>query len=90
MTGYAPDYVSPPGDTILEVLEERGMSVQGLAAATLYSEQEIQRIVSGDAPITHEIAHRLSVALEIPAAFLLGRETLFCASRKSSIGNQHI
>jgi plasmid maintenance system antidote protein VapI len=43
---YNPDYVSPPGETLLEVLEERGMSQAELAKRTGRPRKTISEIIN--------------------------------------------
>ena len=51
---YEPDLVLPPGDTLVEVLEDRGMTQAELAARTGLSTKHINQIAKGRAPITTE------------------------------------
>jgi len=66
---YTPDYVYPPGDTLLEAIEAKGMSQAELAARTGLSKRAIGQIIGGKAPITPEITLRLELALGVPAPF---------------------
>src|ERR1039458_9830741 len=71
---FAPDYASPPGDTLLEALEERGMSQAELAERTGRPKKTINEIVRGRAEITPETALQLEYVLGIPAHFWNNRE----------------
>jgi HTH-type transcriptional regulator / antitoxin HigA len=53
---YEPDLVLPPGETLLEVLTERGMTQSELADRTGLSAKHINQIVKGQAPITPDTA----------------------------------
>lgn len=53
---YAPDLVLPPGETLVEVIAERGMTQAELAARTGLSAKHINQIVKGIAPITPDTA----------------------------------
>lgn len=53
---YEPDLVLPPGETLVEVLSERGMTQAELAARTGLSAKHINQIVKGLAPITPDTA----------------------------------
>src|SRR5688572_6404367 len=53
---YEPDLVLPPGDTLLEVLEDRGMTQAELAARTGLSAKHINQIAKGVAPVTPDTA----------------------------------
>ncbi|MFM6311880.1 MAG: helix-turn-helix domain-containing protein [Dolichospermum sp.] len=71
---YNPDYVSPPGDTLLEVLEDRGMTQAELAERTGRPKKTINEIIKGKAAITPETALQLELIFNIPASFWNNRE----------------
>jgi HTH-type transcriptional regulator / antitoxin HigA len=71
---YLPDFVSPPGETLEEVLELRGMSQADLAERTGRPKKTINEIVRGKAAITAETALQFELVLGIPAAFWTSRE----------------
>ncbi len=71
---FLPDYVSPPGDTLLEVLESLGMSQAELARRTGRPKKTINEIIQGKAAITPDTALQLELALGVPASFWNNRE----------------
>jgi len=71
---YDPDYVSAPGETLLEVIEELGMSQADLARRTGRPKKTINEIVRTRAAITPETAIQLERVLGIPARFWNNRE----------------
>src|SRR5712691_4512677 len=71
---YAPDSVSPPGETLEEVLDSRGMSQAELAERTGRPRKTINEIIRGKASITAETALQFERVLDIPAAFWIARE----------------
>jgi addiction module HigA family antidote len=71
---FQPDYVSPPGDSILELLEAVGMTLESLAQSMGMSEDAVEEIIQGNAIITPEIALQLESVFGVPAAFWLRRE----------------
>jgi HTH-type transcriptional regulator / antitoxin HigA len=71
---YTPDYVSPPGETLLETIEERGMSQAELAERMGRPKKTINEIINGKAAITPETALQLERVLGIPASFWNNRE----------------
>lgn len=81
---YAPDEVTPPGETLLDVLEERGMTQADLAERTGRPRKTINEIVKGRAAITPETAFHLERALGIPASFWNNRESAYRGSRKEA------
>lgn len=76
-TTYVPDYAVPPGDTLREVLEERGISQADLAVRIDLTEKTISQIINGVAPLSCETAEKLEMALGIPARFWNTRELHF-------------
>lgn len=74
---YIPDTVSPPGDTLEELLNERGMSQAQLAERTGRSKKFINEIIQGKAPISADTALQIELVLGIPARFWLAREQLY-------------
>lgn len=74
---YAPDHVSPPGETLAELLESRGMTQAELAARTGRPKQHINEIVAGKAPITQDMAIQLERSLGAPASFWNNREARY-------------
>lgn len=71
---YTPDYVSPPGETLEEVLEERGMTQAELALRMGRPKKTISEIINGKAAITPETALQLERVLGIRASFWNNRE----------------
>ena len=71
---YAPDRVSPPGDTLREVLHERGLTQSELATRMGRPRKTISEIMNGKAAITVDTALQLELVLGIPASFWNARE----------------
>jgi addiction module HigA family antidote len=74
---YLPRRVSPPGGTLLDLLEERTMAQRELAERTGLTPKTINEIVKAKAPITPDTALKLERALGVPAEFWLAREQLY-------------
>jgi len=68
------DWVSPPGDTIQDALEELGMSQVEFAERTGFSKKHVNGLIKGNVAITAETALKLESVLGAPAAFWLRRE----------------
>jgi HTH-type transcriptional regulator / antitoxin HigA len=64
---YEPDFAVPPGETLAEVLEDRGMSQAELARRTGISAKHIHMILKGSASMTPDTALKLERVLNIPA-----------------------
>ena len=56
---FKPDYAVIPGETLAEVLAERGMSQAELARHADLSTKHVNQIISGAASITADTAIRL-------------------------------
>jgi len=66
---YEPNYVSLPGETIQEILEEREMTQAELALRMGRPKKTISEIINGKTAITPETALQLEHALGVPARF---------------------
>ncbi len=64
---FDPDYAVPPGETLKEFMESRGMTQRELAVRTGLTVQTLNRIFKGEQPITYETANRLELATNLPA-----------------------
>ncbi len=74
---FAPDWVSPPGDTILDLIGERGWTQSELAKRLGYTEKHISHLLNGKAPLTDEAALRLERVLGSNGGFWLAREAKY-------------
>jgi addiction module HigA family antidote len=72
---YAPTDVSPPGDTLREILNERSISQAELAHRMGRPQKTISEIINGKAAITPETALELELVLSVPANFWIARES---------------
>jgi HTH-type transcriptional regulator/antitoxin HigA len=66
---FASDYAVPPGETLAEVLAERGMTQAELVQRMGRPQKTISEIINGKAEITADTALQLERALGIPARF---------------------
>ncbi len=64
---YEPDYAVPPGATLLETIEVRGISQKELAQRTGFTEKHISQIITGKMPISPGAAIRLERVTGVPA-----------------------
>ena len=74
---YAPDFISPPGETLAEILEERNMSQSELAQRMGRPKKTINEIIKGKAEITIDTALQIELVLGTPARFWIERERLY-------------
>lgn len=74
---FSPDWVSPPGDTIRDLMVERDWNQAELARRLGFSPKHLNQLVKGKAPVTEDTALRLERVLGSTANFWLNRETKY-------------
>jgi HTH-type transcriptional regulator/antitoxin HigA len=79
-TAFAPDWLSPPGDTIDDLLEELGWSKAEFAERTGFTAKHVNELVKGRVPITADAAERLSLVLGSTPGFWLVRDAQYQAA----------
>lgn len=94
MTGnkYFPDYISPPGETLKEILDSKGMTQAQLKQRTGRPLKTINEIIKGKAALTPETALQLELVLGVPASFWNERERNYreyLARKKEQESFQH-
>lgn len=67
----------PPGATIREQLENRGMKQKEFALRMGLSEKHISRLINGQVELTKDVALRLESVLGLPASFWNNLEVLY-------------
>jgi len=80
-SAYRPMIVSRPGETLAELLEERGITQVELAERLDRPVKTVNEIVKGKAMITPETALQLERVLGTPAEFWLVRESRYRESK---------
>jgi len=71
---YQPDVVSPPGDTLIDILESKDMTQVDLADRLGRSRKHVNEVIKGVAALTPEMALQLERVLGAPARFWNNRE----------------
>ena len=77
---FDPDWVSPPGDTIRDLLEERCWSFAEFGEKLGWRSERVDGLLNGEAPISLEIARSLEHILGGSADFWTVRESQYRAS----------
>ncbi|WP_416233455.1 ImmA/IrrE family metallo-endopeptidase [Anabaena sp. UHCC 0451] len=72
---FTPDWVSPPGDTIADLLEERQWTQQQLAEDLECTNKYIGQLITGQESIDDKMAFKLEQVLGGTARFWLNRES---------------
>lgn len=71
---FSPDWVSPPGDTIADILSERDVSEARFAAQIDHSLEYTIDLINGRIAITIDLARRLESALGASVEFWISRD----------------
>ncbi len=69
-----PDYAVAPGEILLDLLEDRGVSQVEFARLIDLSENEVEAIVNGETELSYEVARKIEPALDVPASTLMNLE----------------
>lgn len=77
---FIPDWLSPPGDTIEDALEERGWTQADLAERMGVSPKFVNQLVRGKVALTPATAVMLASVLDAPVEFWLRREANYRAA----------
>ncbi|PZV11149.1 MAG: DNA-binding protein [Pseudanabaena sp.] len=76
---FTPEWVSPPGDTIIDAIEERDWTQSQLAERLGYTEKHVSLLINAKVPITEESAQKLSRVIGSTPEFWLRREAQYRA-----------
>jgi plasmid maintenance system antidote protein VapI/Zn-dependent peptidase ImmA (M78 family) len=81
-SNFQPNWVSPPGDTISDILKERNISHEDFAKSMGESFEFITELIHGVIPITQNIADKIGQVLRTSADFWMRRESQYRESLK--------
>ena len=68
---------TPPGATVREQLQNRGMTQKEFAARMDMSEKHISKFINGEVLLTPDMAMRLEMVLGLPAHFWMNLESIY-------------
>ena len=71
---YEPDFISPPGETLQDILDNIGMSQAELARRMGRPTKTINEIIKAETALLPRTALQLEKVLNIPASFWNNRE----------------
>jgi plasmid maintenance system antidote protein VapI len=71
---FRPDWVSPPGDTIVDILRERGLTEMEFAHRIARTDEDTRALLEGRATITIAIARKLERILGGSVEFWMSRD----------------
>ena len=76
-TDFRPDWVSAPGETITDILEEKHLSRAEFAQNIGFAIKDADDLLRGGLTITTQVAQRLEAVLGASAAFWMSRESQY-------------
>lgn len=79
---FSPNWVSKPGNTISDILNERGMDVQDFVVKMGMSKLDIAKLLLGELAIDKPIAKRLSATLGASVEFWMNRQRQYDEGRE--------
>jgi plasmid maintenance system antidote protein VapI len=74
---FNPDWISPPGETVATIMDERRLTPAELARRMKRSTSDVEDLIHGRAPITIELAQQLADTLGATKAFWMTRESQY-------------
>lgn len=74
MSDFLPDWVSPPGDTIQAVLDDRKIGLEDLGSALGMGHTECVDLLRGNISITPNMAEGLEKLFNVSRTFWLSRQ----------------
>lgn len=77
LRGFQPDWVTPPGATIVDLMEERDWNQAELAQRLGFSTKHLNQLIKGKVALTDDAALRLERVLGSTANFWLNREVKY-------------
>ena len=84
---FKPDWVSPPGDTIKEILREKKISIARFAFLIGQTETFTKNLIKGDIAIDKELSQKLSKTLGSTSKFWLKRDEQYREDKIRLYGN---
>lgn len=74
---FAPDWASAPGDTILDLMEERDWNQIELANRLGFSTKHLNQLIKGKVTLTYDTAQKLERVLGSTVSFWMNRESKY-------------
>ena len=80
--GISRDLIIHPGETIADILDERGITQAELAARTGVTPEDISMVISGKKDISAKFAMSLEYALKVPMNFWINLQMNYDAENR--------
>lgn len=88
MKPFQPDYASPPGETIQDLLDELAISVEAFARQLNRALSFAKDLLAGNERITAELARDIEAAIGGPAEFWLARDEIYLKDKERIMGKK--
>lgn len=88
LSTFRPDWASPPGDTISDVLNQLKLSVTQFASSLGFSIDQTNRLINGEIAVTNKIALVLADTLGSTPGFWINRELQYRESKQLIEGRE--
>ena len=79
---FNPDWASPPGDTIIDILNERNISIELFAIKVDMSLDKTHELLKGDTLITLGLAQKLAATLGATTEFWMLRDYQYWSTKE--------
>ena len=79
---YEPNYAVSPGEILLDVLDQRGISQAQMARRLDVAANTLNRLTRGETALTYDMALKLERTLGVPASLWLNAETNYRLCKK--------
>ncbi len=79
-TAFNPNWASAPGDTVADIIEERGWSQTELAERLGFTKKHVSKLVNGEVGISADAAEKLARVLGSTTGFWMVREAQYRAA----------
>ncbi|WP_257014229.1 ImmA/IrrE family metallo-endopeptidase [Serratia fonticola] len=86
--GFSPDWVSAPGETIIDLMDTYGLNEEELSKKVGLSVSKGRELISGELVLTEKIANKLEFIFDVSTQFWLTREEKY-RDRKNAIELQN-
>jgi plasmid maintenance system antidote protein VapI len=79
---FSPLWISPPGDTIADLMEMRSVTADALSADLGCAREELEKVIVGEIRLSPELADGLKRCLGATKSFWLRRDAQYWADRR--------
>jgi HTH-type transcriptional regulator/antitoxin HigA len=76
-TIFSPNWASNPGNTIIDILNERNVSLEKFAIQMESTISQVEKLINGNVPISFDIANQLEINLGASAEFWVNRDVQY-------------